>query len=149
MRDIRRPDSAEPLVDRLTTTKVNETGSPVFPTIMDLLIFSAGVGLTVNRRCAVAASGKAVPYRVFENNHKEGFIYLVALAAKGESSALAPENEEEAASIFEEYAAGGLEEISNWLSENALDISGVQSLIAKIQAHIPSGISVISDPNPV
>lgn len=149
MRDIRRPDFAEPLVERLTTARVSETGAPVFPTIMDLLIFCAGVGLTTRRRVAVPSTGKAVPYRIFENNQKEGYIFLVALADKKDAAALAQENDDEAARTFEEYAAGGLEEVASWLNENAMDASGVQSLMAKIQAQIPSSVPTNSNPSPI
>lgn len=149
MRDIRRPDSAEPLVERLTTTRVADTGAPVFATIMDLLIFSAGVGMTIRRRVPVPSSGKAVPFRIFENNQKDGFIFMVALAERKDPAALEHEHEDEAARIFEEYAAGGLEEIASWINDNPLDVSGVQSLMAKIQAQIPATAPVNSNPSPL
>jgi dnd system-associated protein 4 len=149
VRDIRRPESAEPLVERLTNPRISETGAPVFPTIMDLLIFAAGVGLTVKRRIAVPSTGKAVPYRIFENNQKDGYIFLVALAEKENAAILAVENDDEIIKIFEEYAAGGLEQTATWLNENPTDISGVQSLIAKIQAQIPVTAPPVQNPNPL
>ena len=149
MRDIRRPDSLEPFVERLTTPKLTDTGVPVFPTIMDLLIFCAGVGFSVQRKSTVPASGKAVPVRIFENNQKDGYIFLIALAEKKDPSILAVEHEDEAARIFEEYAAGGLEEVGSWLSANPSDISGVQALIAKIQAKMPVAEIAVQNPTAV
>ena len=146
MRDVRRPDAFEPLVERLTTPKLTETGVPVFQTIMDLLIFCSALGFAVQRRIPVPSSGKAVPFRIFENNQKDGYIFLVALAEKKQPSALATENDDETVRTFEEYAAGGLDELSAWLAENPADISGVQTLITKIQAKIP--ISPLTVENP-
>lgn len=149
MRDIRRPESSEPLVERLTNPRMSGTGAPVFSTIMDLLIFCAGVGLTTNRRCAVPSTGKAVPYHIFERNQKDGYIFLVALAEKKDATTLAAENDDEIIKIFEEYAAGGLEQIASWLNENATDISGVQALITKIQAQVPIVAPSVQNPSPL
>jgi dnd system-associated protein 4 len=149
MRDIRRPEGTEPLVERLTNQQVSGTDAPVFPTIMDLLIFCAGVGLSVSRRSPVASTGKAVPYRIFENNQKEGYIYLVALADKKDPAVLSGEQDEEIAKIFEEYAAAGLEEVELWISANPTDISGVQALIAKVQSRIQVAAPPPFNPSPL
>lgn len=149
MRDVRRPDALEPVVERLTNARMTDTGSPVFETIMDLLIFAAGVGFEKKRRTPVAGSGKAVPVRIFENNNKEGYIFMVALAEKKDPLVLATEHEDETVRIFEEYAAGGLEEIAAWLAENPTDISGVQALVSKTQAHLPAGATEGKNPSPI
>lgn len=137
MRDIRRPEAFEPIVDRFTNPAYSDIARPVFPTIMDLLIFSAGVGLALGKRIPVPASGKAVPYRIFENNQKEGYIYLVALAHTRDPKLLASELDDEAAKIFEEFAAAGLEELSTWLNASPMDTSGVQTLISQLQKNLP------------
>jgi dnd system-associated protein 4 len=149
MRDVRRPDAFEPLVDRLTSAKLTDNGQPVFQTIMDLLIFAASVGLMSRRRVLVPASGKAIPIRIFQNNEKDGYIYLVALAEKKDGSMLSPESDDEIVKTFEEYAAGGLEEIGSWLMENPTDISGVRTLVEKIQAQIPKTPSELASPSPI
>lgn len=149
MRDVRRPDALEPVVERLTSARMTESGTPVFETIMDLLIFAAGVGLTKKRRSAVPGSGKAVPVRIFENNNKEGYIFMVALAEKKDPVALAVEHDDETVRIFEEYAAGGLEEIAEWLGENPTDISGVQALVSKMQAQMPADATEGKNPSPI
>lgn len=147
MRDIRRPETLEPLVERLTNPQLPETGVPVFGTIMDLLIFAAGVGFAIKRRASVPSSGKAVPYRIFENNQKEGYIFLIALAHFQDSGAIACDKDDATAQIFEEYAAGGLEEIAAWLNEYPSDISGVQPLLSKIQdSLLNSGVAIPPDP---
>lgn len=149
MRDIRRPETAEPLVERLTNQQISGTESPVFLTIMDLLIFCAGVGLSIDRRTPVPSSGKAVPYRIFENNQKEGYIFLVALAHKKDPTILSGEQDEEIAKIFEEYAATGLEEVDRWIAANPTDISGVQALITKMQSRIQVAAAPPFNPNPI
>ena len=137
MRDIRRPESLEPIVDRFTNPAFSDISRPVFPTIMDLLIFSAGVGVALGKRNPVPTSGKAVPYRIFENNQKEGYIYLVALAHTRDPKLLASELDDEAAKIFEEFAAAGLEELGNWLNASPMDTSGVQTIISQLQKKLP------------
>lgn len=149
MRDIRRPDSLEPIVERLTSAKLTETQTPLFSTIMDLLIFSAGVGRAQGRRTPVASSGRGVPYRIFENNQTEGFIFLIALSETKDSALLVSDNDDEIARIFEEYAAGGLEIISTWLNECPSDISGVQTLLAKLQNVVGAAVHPKVDPSPI
>ena len=149
MRDIRRLDSTEATVERLTNPKFSETGEAVFKTIMDLLIFAAGVGFSTKRSSQVPSSGKAVPYRVFKNNEKDGYLFLLALAAKGNSECLASDDDDMVAQVFEEYAAGGLEEITDWLNDNPIDSSGVQSLIAKIQSKIEAVPNTVVNPSPI
>jgi dnd system-associated protein 4 len=149
MRDVRRPESLEPVVERLTDPKFTDTGEAIFTTIMDLLVFASGIGLHLKRRTPVPSSGKGIPIRIFENNQNDGYIYLVALADKREPTILATENDDEIVKIFEEYAAAGLEEIALWLRENPTDISGIQTLIAKLQTQIPKATPPVSNPSPV
>ncbi|MBX3652366.1 MAG: DNA phosphorothioation-associated protein 4 [Burkholderiales bacterium] len=149
MRDIRRPDKTEHVVERLTSPQFSEINVSVFPTIMDLLIFAAGIGLSIDRRTPVPASGKAIPMRIFENNNKDGFIYLLNISLTKDPKCLGSDNDDELVKNFEEYAAGGLEEIENWLNENATDISGVQTIISKIQALLPSDNIELNNPNPI
>lgn len=149
MRDIRRPDAAEPLVERLTKQQISGTETPIFPTIMELLIFCAGVGLVADKKRPVSSSGKAVPYRIFETNQKEGYIYLVALAATKDASLLSGDKDDEVAKIFEEYAAGGLEEVESWLASNPTDISGVEALISKLQSHMQVAAPPPFNPSPI
>jgi len=148
MRDIRRPDSAEPLIERLTTSGSSDEPA-IFSTIMDLLIFAAGIGFSLKRRSPVPTGGKGVPIRIFENNQKDGLIYMLALAATEDPKSLLPEHDEKTAMIFEEYAAAGLEEIQMWLNANATDIDGVQTLMTKLQAQVVARPIVVPDLDPI
>lgn len=149
MRNIRRPDNLEPVVERLTNPENTGTRTPVFRTIMDLLIFAAGVGLRHDRHLPVPSSGKEVPIRVFENNQKDGYLYLVALATKQDPAVLEEKNDDEIAKIFEEYAAGGLEQINDWLTKNANDFSGVDTILAEMQNYVPLDPQEVENPNPL
>jgi len=149
MRDIRRPDNLEAVVERLTSPKYTETGTPVFQTIMDLLIFAAGVGVQQKRRVAVPSTGRGIPIRIFEGNQKDGYLYLVALATRQDPSALETVSDDETAKIFEEYAAGGLEQIAEWLSKDGGDFSGVGTLLAQMQSFIPPEPQATEYPNPI
>jgi dnd system-associated protein 4 len=132
MRDIRRPDDTEPLVELLTTARRGEDGEPVFQTIMDLLIFAAGVGFGINERSAVPSGAKVIPYAIFERNQKDGFIHLIAMAAAKSPTTLADKEMENAVQIFEEYASAGLKEMQRWLNANPTDTFGVSTLMTRI-----------------
>lgn len=150
MRDVRRADSAEPLVELLTTPRRGEDGEATFATIMDLLIFAAGVGFKSKRREAVPSSGKGIPFAIFERNQKDGYIYIMALAETQTAGSLASEVVEGAIQTFEEYAAGGLEIIQAWLNENPTDVSGVQTLLSQLTRELEiSSVTTIERPSPV
>ena len=149
MRDIRRPDNLEPVVDRLTSPQYTETGTPVFQTIMDLLIFAAGVGVQQKRRTVVPSTGRGIPIRIFENNQKDGYLYLVALATMEDPTSLEMVSDDETAKIFEEYAAGGLEQIAEWLSKDGGDFSGVGTLLTQMQNFISPEPQATEYPSPI
>jgi dnd system-associated protein 4 len=149
MRDIRRPDNLEPIVERLTSGDFTETGIPVFPTIMDLLIFAAGVGFNHNRRVPVPSTGRAIPIRIFENNQKDGYLHLVALAKKEDPTVLTTDFDDETVKMFEEFAAGGLEIISDWFSNSPSDSSGVETLLAEMQRLMPQVPQSNENPSPL
>lgn len=149
MRDIRRPDAMEPVVERLTERDKSNTDQPIFETIMRLMVFCAGVGFTTGKSSDVPSSGKAVPYRIFENNQMDGYLFLLALAESKDPSILAGARDDEIAGIFERYAAGGLEEINSWLNANPTDTSGIQALITRIQSLVKISTPVPSNPSPL
>jgi dnd system-associated protein 4 len=149
MRDIKRPDEFESVVERLTDSRNSEVGVAFFATIMDLLIFAAAIGLACKTRQTVAPGGKIVPFRIFENNQKDGFVYLLALAESQNADALAPANDENTATVFEEYAAGGLKLISSWLLDSPMDISGVQPILSKVQAALKPVSGAANNPDPL
>jgi len=127
---------------------VNPLHDAISPNANGRFTVPQGAGLGIDPDPVVIAKLR-VPYRIFENNQKDGYIFLVALAKKKDAATLAVENDDEIIKIFEEYAAGGLEQIASWLNENATDISGVQALIAKIQAQVPIDAPVVLNPNPI
>lgn len=149
MRDIRRPDEREAIVERLTNGDFSETGAPIFATIMELLIFAAAVGLREERRVAVPAGSRGIPVRIFENNQNEGFLFLIGLAVVGDAEILSDEREDEIARIFEEYAAGGLEVIEDWISQNPHDPSGLETLLARLQDAVPAQEQPTENPSPL
>ena len=150
MRDIRRPDKAEPLVELLTSARRGEDGQATFDTIMDLLIFAAGIGFSFEAREAVPSASKGIPYLIFERNQKDGYIYVLALAATDNPEVLTAEKADFAVEIFEEYAAGGLDLIQRWLNENPTDVTGVQTLMSHLVGKLKSAESLVETrPNPI
>ncbi len=97
------------IVQRLVSTEDN-TGP--FKRIADVLAFAAALGNKRDKRVPLSGS-QAEPIRqeIFDRQGYDTMMNLLALHAEGKPEVLADSNEmiERRASIFEEYANGGLE----------------------------------------
>ncbi len=133
MTDIRRSEDYDAVARRLVETKHPETGQPIFRTFMDLLVFSAMVGLSTGTRLKAGSTSLTVPESVFANRNMDGAIFLVALANTKDPNSLREKNDLSSFSVFEEFANGGLKVISDWLADNPSDISGDRTLLIKIR----------------
>jgi len=138
MADISRNEKYEPLVKNLTTRKHPETNKVIFPTIMDLLIFSAMVGFRYSKLEPIAPGALPIPIRIFENNRNDIFIYILALVSSKQMDLLRVKNEEKMYSTFEQYANGGLSLIQEWMEESPSDTAGDRVLIKKIREELES-----------
>ena len=103
---VRRPAQHEVLLQQLK----EEAG---FPTMKDILLFAAGVGVTQNRRVSFDKSGEPIRYDTLTSDGwSEPFISMIAaVAATGDPEVLEDARLGERISVFEEYANGGLEYI--------------------------------------
>lgn len=114
------------LCTRLVDDKIVSTGEKIFNIYMDLAIFAALVAVNKGRT-PIDNNGPEIPDRVFFNNEKEGLIYLISLLDTRDPYIL--KDEKQCFKIFQEYVNTGLSEISGWLTENATDATGVDTLL--------------------
>jgi dnd system-associated protein 4 len=117
MRRIQRDSKHEGLVKLLTSGE-----APVFREIWRLVTFAALLGYRLNLRTPVVQpeSGKAIPINYFEGNPAfRGLLFLMGIVETNETKCMhATDDAEEAlATIFEEYANGGLRYLAEEVGE--------------------------------
>jgi dnd system-associated protein 4 len=119
MRRIQRDSKHEGLVKALTSGD-----APVFREIWRLMTFAALLGYRLNLRSPVtnSDSGKAIPITYFDGNPAfRGLLFLLGIVETNETKCMhaTDEAEEVLASIFEEYANGGLRYLVEEIGENS------------------------------
>lgn len=138
MRRIQRAIDKEPLVKALT-----DGDHPAFREIFRLLIFASMLGRLVGRREPLGKtdSGKAVPESYFTNSPVwPGLLYLGGLVECDSTTVLqgSPEAEADLATVFEEYANGGLAFLKERFADREIDIVSLVDLIVELTAKPPS-----------
>ena len=111
--NINRSRIHESMVQRLAIEKLPGTQRALFPTIRELLCFAALLGYSERRRVPLDKDKgvEDVSYQQFERGDAEDLIYLIALAETKDPEVLKEGEEDQCATIFEEYANGGLQVI--------------------------------------
>lgn len=135
------------LLESLCERKAANTNRPVFKTFIDLIVFSAMIGFSRGRLSPLSERVNEIPQRVFHNQGVDGLIYLIAVMHANSGEMFREKNESDAWQIFEQYANGGLEIISEILAENPNDFDGVSSLLNFIKEEAIAQLSV--DPGEV
>jgi len=118
---INRSRAFENIVQRLAGEKAfyyNESEKKVFPTIREFLTFCALLGFQNGNRLPIDASlgMEDIQGVTYEDTEALEFIWLIALAETKTVNILQSGNERKCADIFEEFANGGLQIVSNELS---------------------------------
>jgi dnd system-associated protein 4 len=95
-----------------------ESGKKLFPTIRELLTFSAIVGFNNKLRLPLNKSfgTEDIQGVVYEDTEALEYIWLIAVAVTGNVEILQDGREKKCAQIYEEYANGGLKIISEKLN---------------------------------
>jgi dnd system-associated protein 4 len=119
--NINRSRVHEPLVQRLAVDKLPELGKSLFPTIREFLSFAALLGYSEGRKIPLdgAAGTEDIGGGVYEHHEAMEIIFALAIAETESSDILKEGNEAKCAKIYEEYANGGLELVSDWLTASA------------------------------
>jgi dnd system-associated protein 4 len=148
MRAIKRDDDYEDIVKALGERPHPDNRQPVFGTMRDVLVFAAAVGYSQNKSKPLGKKTSDIPFRIFESKPElVEFMYLLALASSKDKDIVqaSTENDDKIATIFEQYANGGLELISEWLHENPKDVYGVETLISVLQRDYLSAIERVPE----
>lgn len=150
---IERNEVAEQLMSR-----TEKTGENTFKSNAQLAFFAAMVG--VNREKdgyseqQLDRTGREIPGTAIENTDMEGLAYLLAAyATDGDAEIFREGNDKKIWTIFEHYAAAGLEAIDNWLSENPTDLDAYSTLLNEMKLTASElntqGIDQNESPEPV
>lgn len=108
---IRRPSEHAELLERLTEAP----GNP-FASYYEVLIFCAGLGNARGARVPFEATDESIRWELFAGvDGADEFVLMLAAAEVDGRDVLAQEAESERFRIFEEYANGGLLELSKAL----------------------------------
>lgn len=109
--NINRSHVHEDMVQRLAMQKLPGSDRTLFPTIRELLCFSALLGYSEKRRIPIDRDKgvEDVQYEIFERGGTDDLIYLIALAETKDPEVLKDGEEKRCVNIFEEYANGGLQ----------------------------------------
>jgi len=123
-------------VDTLAESKQRDAGQTIFPTLRDLLCFSAVLGYQVERKSDLTDPVPFVDSRIFENEPQAPeLMYLIGLAETKDVDCLREENEEDLVSLFEKYADGGLDVLAEWLKETSSDPFGDRAILEALKRH--------------
>ncbi|MBE0567697.1 MAG: DNA phosphorothioation-associated protein 4 [Krumholzibacteria bacterium] len=107
------PREYEELLDELVAEGGAGNGRAVFRTKQKAMMFAAALGAARGRRTPLKAKGTQIRFDIFQNAMDDGFVRAVGAAASCDLTVLGPDRQEELATIFEEYACTGLEEMSD------------------------------------
>jgi len=126
-RRIRPPKDYKDLLDILT-----DSGTGIFESKAEVLLLSATVGFYHGERKPLENTDEGIRLSVFENlRNGLDIMQTIAFAETKNGDIFKPESLNEYATIFEEYAYGGLEILDNEI--NKAPGENLQNLIALIQ----------------
>lgn len=119
--NINRSKLHEDLVQRLSMQNIPGSDRKLFPTIRELLCFAALLGFSEQRRVPLdrSAGVEDISYQQFERDPAaEDLLWTIAVAETQDTEVLREGEEARCATIFEEYANGGLGLIKDFLLRN-------------------------------
>lgn len=130
---VRRPKDKSPLLEALTAP------DGVFPTYRECLVFAAALGFHRRSRKPFEVSDEQIAWSTFESY--EGLFNLLAVSETGDADVVDRSRFGEQLTIFEEYANGGLEIISNALADGKTQSDTLAKLVtdAVLQPAPPEG----------
>lgn len=109
------------VVEKLYDNKDETTGKGVFDTLWQLMIFLAMVGRQKQESCKgevrleTKNRFREIKDFIFEQAHKDGIAYLLAIDQEQNGEILREGNEDKIWQYLEIYAAIGIEEVDSWL----------------------------------
>ena len=136
MRSVRRSDTHEDLVRRLSEEQHKVLKKTIFPTMRELMCFAAVLGYHEGRRTPLEGKTNDIDGRVFSNLQQAvDLVYLIALVEKKDVMILHDDNEDEMLTIFEEYANTGFYVLDQWMNEKPDDNFGDKAILTAFYQH--------------
>jgi len=134
MRNIRRPESFEPLFKRFTDATHPVSSKPIFATQREFMCFLATLGFSTGSRKTLEGRTLELDGRVFDTHEQSrDIVYLIGLAGSRNAEVLMPEREDEAVTTFEEFAAAGFLVIERWMKDCPDDHIGDQAILTALR----------------
>ncbi len=106
---VRRPKKYEDFMAELKD-------SGAFETLKDILVFAACLGLRRNQRASFKEAAESINLQTFGAEFDKMVFNTIAIKETGDPFVMANNRSDESVLIFEEYACGGLEVMSNEIS---------------------------------
>ena len=117
------PEKYEPIVDFLKNGTHGSTGDLLFRLNVDVIVMSACIGLKLKIKCPVGDKRKDISLQTFNGKALSIYLYLIPLLAGDDldlSYLSAEDGELRAISVFQEYAAGGLQYLTEEYASSGL-----------------------------
>ncbi len=139
IRTVRRLVSDEETCRQLAQVPNPKSGGPIFRTFRELSVFAATVGYEQQRRVKLSGPTDVfVDGRIMESSEAVmDMVYLLGLAAERRQEILSddPIEQEKLVEVYEEFAAGGLDVIREWLAEDPADPDGDRAIRGALSRH--------------
>jgi dnd system-associated protein 4 len=133
MRAIKRERRHEEMVKLLAERNHPDAKGSVFGSMRDLLTFAAALGFRERRKRPLDGDTIEIPARIFENRPETlDLMSIIAVLENRDPEKLGPDQDDTITHIFEEYANGGLDIISEWRADRPDDSYGADTLINRL-----------------
>ena len=134
------PEKYEPIVEFLKSGTHGAKADALFKLNVEVVVLAACIGLLTNTKCSVGDRRKEIALSTFNGHSLSSYLFLIPLMAIEEIDLSLMRNEEgeqRAISIFQEYAAGGLQYLTEEYEHSGLKtpFAFVRELNDKIKAN--------------
>jgi dnd system-associated protein 4 len=99
-------------------TRLSQVADRVFDTYMELLCFAACLGHSRGLSLSFENSAEPVPWHIFDNSGKDSIVNLVAAVGSEDFAIVGTDRFAEKLRVFEEYANGGLQILSELIDKS-------------------------------
>jgi dnd system-associated protein 4 len=99
-------------------TRLSQGADRVFDTYMELLCFAACLGHSRGLSLSFENSAEPVPWHIFDNSGKDSIVNLVAAVGSEDFAIVGTDRFAEKLRVFEEYANGGLQILSELIDKS-------------------------------
>ncbi len=134
------PEKYEPIIDFLKGGTNGASADALYKLNVEVVVLAACIGLLTNTTCPLGDRRKEIALSTFNGHSLSSYLFLIPLMAGDEVDLTLMRNEEgeqRAISIFQEYAAGGLQYLTEEYEQSGLKTPFVfvRELIDKVRAN--------------